>query len=407
MTLTGESLHEHVVRCAWLLRPGQPPLSQVRLTVVDGVLREVGSVPADERHLIEPVVVIPELVNAHTHLEFSKVTAPLEPSQPFPDWIRAVIGYRRQHPEADDIRAAVTSGVQESVRGGVGLIGEICTSDAAASQLQTDMANARRAAVCFREFIGFRAEDVPQRVADLKALMAADPAGPEGPMRTGLSPHAPYSVHPQLFESIVDCARTAACPIAMHLAETRDEIALLQHREGRFRDFLEGLGLWSDSALGEYRSVRPYLEALATCPRALAVHCNYLTDDEIRFLARHPHVAVVYCPRTHAWFGHSEHPAARLRQAGANVILGTDSRASNPDLSIWRELQLATRLSGGALWERLSEVTTASASALGCDAADFQLQPDRPLRMTRLRGECQTQAGLNGYLLTAGCDVVG
>ena len=87
------------------------------------------------------------------------------------------------------------------------------------------------------------------------------------------------------------------------------------------------------------RSIREFLEQLARVPRALAIHGNYFSEDDIRFLSGHPNVATVYCPRTHACFGHTKHPIQRLLAAGARVVLGTDGRASNPDLSIWKELQ--------------------------------------------------------------------
>lgn len=393
-----------VVRCAWLLRPGRPPLPDRRLTIESGVLTDITAVPADERSLIAPVAVVPALVNAHTHLEFSSVARPLEPSAPFPDWIRSVIGYRRQHPAESDICAAVASGLQQSDQAGVRLVGEICTSDAAAGELQRGVAKTGRRAVCFRELIGFRSADVSQRMADLDAILTA---AAERPVQLGLSPHAPYSVHPQLFEAVVSQARTHDCPVAMHLAETRDELELLQHRTGRFRKFLDDLGLWDEGALGEYRGIRPYLEALATCRHALAVHGNYLQDEDIRFLADHPHVAVVYCPRTHRWFGHDAHPAEKLRRAGATVVLGTDSRASNPDLSIWRELQLATRMSADALWQRLPDVTTTAAAAMGYDSADYDLQTGRRADFVQVRCDCVTQSALGEFLLSAACDVIG
>ena len=410
MTATGS--HTPQTRyCRWLLRPGQPPIADVRLTVDGGVLADISPVPADERHLIAPVAIAPQFVNAHTHLEFSSLTHPLEPRTPFPDWIRAVIGYRRQHPTQADIQEAVTQGLTECRQGGTALIGEITTSDAGASAL----AGGAGSTISFREFIGFHGDVVDDRIAQLHNL--GQTVADESPVIPGLSPHAPYSVNPRLFEAIVTAGRERGWVVAMHLAETRDELELLQHRRGLFRELLAGLNLWDDSALGEYTSIRPYLEGLAGCHRALAIHGNYLTDDEIMFLSRHPHVAVVYCPRTHAWFGHPPHPAERLRQAGVTVVLGTDSRASNPDLSIWRELQHATRaasaLSGvagdspaRAIWDLLPEITTTAAAALSRDAADFAITVGRPLQVVELSCRCETQAALNDALLSAACNVL-
>ncbi len=74
------------------------------------------------------------------------------------------------------------------------------------------------------------------------------------------------------------------------------------------------------------------------------IHGNYLAPDEIEFLAGHAdRLAVVYCPRTHERFGHPRYPLARMLATGVRVALGTDSRASNPDLSLLEELRHVAR----------------------------------------------------------------
>ena len=82
-----------------------------------------------------------------------------------------------------------------------------------------------------------------------------------------------------------------------------------------------------------------FLQALTNCSQGWIIHGNYLDDSEIQFLAQNRNLTLVYCPRTHAAFGHSTHPWRRLLELGGNVAIGTDSRASNPDLSLFAELQ--------------------------------------------------------------------
>ena len=72
--------------------------------------------------------------------------------------------------------------------------------------------------------------------------------------------------------------------------------------------------------------------------RVIIAHGNYLDHEEIEFLASHRELAVAYCPRTHAFFGHADHPWQKLIERGGLVAIGTDGRGSNPDLSIWNEL---------------------------------------------------------------------
>jgi cytosine/adenosine deaminase-related metal-dependent hydrolase len=115
------------------------------------------------------------------------------------------------------------------------------------------------------------------------------------------------------------------------------------------------------------RSVREFIEALAAAPRSLVIHGNYLTDDEIALAAQHAQrMTVVYCPRTHAYFGHPPYPLARMLAAGVAMAVGTDSRASNPDLSLLEELrQIASRHADVPPAKILELGTLAGARALG------------------------------------------
>ena len=125
----------------------------------------------------------------------------------------------------------------------------------------------------------------------------------------------------------------------MHLAESREELEWIHSNSGPFREILGEAGA-ARSREGQRSSILDYLELLAGASRALVVHGNYLTDEELDFIAaRAATMAVVYCPRTHAFFGHQPYPLARMLEMGVPVALGTDSRASNPDLSVLAEMQ--------------------------------------------------------------------
>jgi cytosine/adenosine deaminase-related metal-dependent hydrolase len=126
----------------------------------------------------------------------------------------------------------------------------------------------------------------------------------------------------------------------MHLAESLDELQLLKSGDGPLVDFLEELDAWDPEAIP--RGIRPinYLRQLAMARRSLVIHGNYLSYDEIGFAGAHnAQMSVVYCPRTHEYFGHAPYPLQQMLDAGVNVCLGTDSRASNPDLGLWQEMR--------------------------------------------------------------------
>ncbi len=129
----------------------------------------------------------------------------------------------------------------------------------------------------------------------------------------------------------------------MHLAETRAELELLSKGTGEFVEMLSAFGVWREGLIPKRSRILDYLEPLADVDRGLVVHGNYLSDEDIAFLAKHPQLSVVYCPRTHAYFGHENHPWPKLIEAGVRVALGTDSRASNPDLNVWEEVKFLRR----------------------------------------------------------------
>lgn len=361
---------ESVLRCAWLVNPASEPEQDVRLSIVDGVVAELTPVPTDERHLIEPVAILPRFVNVHTHLEFSNRKTPAEPALPFTDWITAVVTDRRGQSTVETA-AAVTSGVDECRASGAQVIGEICTSDAGLTALSsTDFDGT---VVAFRELLSFTRDRLDEQLSIARRHIQSHVDEGQADVRRALSPHAPYSVHPELFEAAVDMARDSESCIAMHLAETQSELELLQHQSGEFVDFLSRLNLWDDSVLQPGTRILKYLEKLAQCSRALAIHGNYFTDEDIHFLSRHPHVATVFCPRTHAWFQHGPRPWKRIKAAGGTVLLGTDSRASNPDLNIWRELQCVAADGQEAIWNLLPMITTDAAAALQMPTEQFRI----------------------------------
>ena len=276
------------------------------------------------------VAIVPGLVNAHTHLEFSELAAPLGQSgTPLVDWIREVISHRGQR-NSPSI-SAIERGLLESAQSGVTTIGEIATGRIAGYQVD---ASHRMATLLF-EAIGFsRARSVSALDAILEKLdEAAD-------VRLGISPHAPYTVHPKLLVALAELSTERRVPLAMHLAESRDELRLLAHGDGPFRDLLEERSMWDESAIPHGSRPLDYLRQLDRGHRALVVHGNYLDDEELEYLAaRADRMSLVYCPRTHSYFAHEPYPLARALALGVNVAVGTDSRASNPDLNMWNELR--------------------------------------------------------------------
>jgi aminodeoxyfutalosine deaminase len=301
------------------------------------------------------VAILPGLVNAHVHLDFSDLPAPLgHQGIGFVDWIRRVMAFRQQSAQVE--RQPLALGLAESLSGGVTALADVVQPNQplAASQIKV---------TALLELIAPTADRVAAAVKLAEAHLNA--AGPRG-----LSPHAPYSVHPDLLAAVVELSNRYKIPVAMHLAESPEELELLRHGRGPLRTLLEELGAWEAATIP--RGTRPlhYLRLLAGAHRALVVHGNFLDDEEISLLGgAADRMSVVYCPRTHDWFAHRDYPLEKFLAAGATVALGTDGRGSSPDLSLLGEMRSAARKHPGVpLAAILRMATIQGARALGQEA---------------------------------------
>jgi cytosine/adenosine deaminase-related metal-dependent hydrolase len=161
-------------------------------------------------------------------------------------------------------------------------------------------------------------------------------------------------------------------PLATHLAESREEGELLEYHRGPFVPFLSELGVWDEHGL--VIGAQEVLQLTAQTDNTLLVHGNYLDPET----AIPPRVSIIYCPRTHAAFGHAPYPLRALLGKGVRVALGTDSLASNPDLDVLAEARfvrlLYPDLPGATL---LRMATLSGALALGWQNETGSLTPGK------------------------------
>lgn len=348
-------------RAKWIVPVEGRPLEGGAVAVHDGRIVTVSERAPEHAIDLGEVAIIPGLVNAHSHLEFSALSEPLSPGLPFTEWLQRVVAYRREHPTI--VSQAIERGLTEALQGGTTLIGDIATSGWTPKDYSLPNRVGPRVVV-FQELLGLS----PQRIEPLQQLAEVhlrDEAN-GAIARQMLSPHAPYSVHPEVLEHAVQLtAAHRGRTLAIHLAETVAERELLASGTGEFRTFLETMGVWQDHLFGG-RSYTDLLEQLGELPRGLLIHGNDLRDQELMRLAQFPHLTLVYCPRTHAAFGHPPHPWLTLLSLGGSVAIGTDSRASNPDVNLWNELQfLADRFPDVPHHTILKMATLNGASGLG------------------------------------------
>ncbi len=341
-----------------LLRDGVVVIAGSRLVGVEQ------SGPQETAIDLGNVAILPGLINAHTHLEFSDLAAPIGcPGMPFAEWIRAVVAYRRTRTDADRA-AAVGRGLAECQQCGTTSVGDIATASWPLDEFSATASNVQ--ATIFLESIGLRQARVEAAIEASRFHLGL---GATRGLKVGLSPHAPYTAHPDLVRRLAGLSAATGVPLAMHLAESRDELELLKTGSGPLRNLLIEFDAWDDEAIRPGSTPLDYLRLVSAVSRALIIHGNYLRDEEIAFIGRRARqMSVIYCPRTHAYFQHASYPLAKLTAAGVNVALGTDSRASNPDLNLLAEMrEVADR--GLAPAEQILQMGTINgARALGREA---------------------------------------
>ncbi len=317
-------------RADWVFTGVGEPIKDGVLIEQDGMLVEYASWKHQQIDVdLGQSLIIPGLVNAHTHLDLGALRGKLPPPTQFTDWLVQVIAYRRQV-NASEWTASIHEGIRESIRHGTTWLGDISYNGESLDALQSTGLNY----LVFREIIGMKRERA-ELAMDLADDWVNDDSNTGG---RGLSPHAPYTVSEGLLTLLHACFHQV--PMAMHVAETREELQLLNDKAGPFRDFLQSLGVWHPDQF--FGSIDDVIHLLDDLDQAYLVHGNYLTREQWQRLSST--TTVVYCPRTHAYFGHEPHPYLAMLADGVNVALGTDSLASNPDLSILNECRF--------LWQR-------------------------------------------------------
>lgn len=354
-------------RIGWLFTMCGAPIQDATVSVEDDhiVSIEETGIWHDAVDLSQWAV-MPALINAHTHLEFSNLKDPLgTQGMTFPQWIMEVIRYRQGFGEnlAVEKTQAVRSGLKQSADCGVGVVGEIATLPL----LEVAYDRPEVQIVSFLEMLGLDPDREEERLTQAHEH-AVYPWSHENVV-PGLSPHAPYSAGLGIINQCVRLSQEHQLPLAMHLAESLEELELLEKGAGPFRVMLENMGLFQEADFPGGKKPADYIQLLSPAYRAMVVHGNYLSEPEIALLKRHREtMSVCYCPRTHAYFHHDRHPIEALLAEGIRVVLGTDSRASSPDLDIWAEVKHVSEAFPDIPAEQLLPMVTSDAAfALGLE----------------------------------------
>lgn len=325
------------------------------------------------------VVVMPGLVNAHTHLELSYLRDRIAPGSKFVSWIRRVMAARRERPDprSAEIMDAVDRGISEAIAFGTALVGDVSNTLVTYGPLaESDLAG-----VVFYELIKFNAPEPSAFVDTAAQEVGALPQSDR--WRASLAAHAPYSVAPLVLRAIRKAIdRDPFAPLSIHLSESPDEIEFIQRGTGDWRSLLEDVGAWDPAWTPPGVSPVQYLDESGFLDaRVLAVHGVQMSDDDLARLAKRG-ATVVTCPRSNGHTGAGAPPISAFYRSGVQVAVGTDSLASTPDLNVFAELAtlraLAPEVPAASL---LESATLAGARALGFDAHYGSIDPGKRARL--------------------------
>ncbi len=366
---------------AWVVPVDRPPIRNGRVSVSDGRIVAVDAPPARAdrsapiRNLGE-VVLLPGLVNAHTHIELSWMRGRVPPAGAFTQWVRQLFAVRGMAAAEGDhaarVRTAAADAVADMRATGTSVVGDVSNG---LGVVNVAAQGGLRGWV-FHELLGFREVDHSSIV---RTRDARDQAAPRaGNLRIAIAAHAPYSVSPELFGDVRDEAAARGVPTTVHVGESAEELALLRDGTGEWARLLRELGVWRDDWTPPAMGPVHYLDRLGFWRRhVLAVHSVQLTDEELELL-RAREATLVTCPRSNVWVGVGDPPIARFYASGVDVAVGTDSLASVEDLNLFSELKAMRRLAPGVPAGRFIEsATLTGARALGVEAEHGSLTPGK------------------------------
>lgn len=356
----------------WVLPVTSAPVRDGTVIEHDGRIVYVGARrPApDTRDDVDlgNALLMPGLVNAHCHLELTAMRGFLD-GLAFREWILRLTSARRAVLTPEMLLDSARLGVVEGLLHGVTTFAD--TGDTGTgfdAMLEYGVRG-----ICYREVFGPDPKQCAESIAALARSVTAMRERETSLVRVGVSPHAPYTVADDLFRATTAFARHEGYPLAVHIAESEVESALVVRAAGAFADGLRARGIQVEP---RGRTPIALLESLGVLDvKPLLIHCVRVDDTDIASIAKYD-AAVAHCPASNAKFGHGIAPLAQLRAAGIRVGLGTDSVASSDRMDLLDEARVAALFANArearhdALTapEALALATIGSARALGLDS---------------------------------------
>ena len=304
-------------------------------------------------------IITPGFVNAHCHLELSHMKDMIPANTGLQEFVKQIVSLRKV--EEHVIQEAIEKAENEMRANGIVAVGDISnTLDTLTQKAKHNLA--------YYTFVELYDLD-PTRASDkIIAGLEIQKTFEQNCIRASLVPHAPYSVTNSLWKLLSE--HFGAHTISMHNQETPDENDFFKTKTGSFLGMYErtkvSLDFFEPTGLSSLQSVLPIFKNANT---SILVHNSFSSSDDISAVQKQmPNTFWCLCPNANQYIEQTMPPIELLRAGGANIIIGTDSYASNWSLNILDELKTIQKHNAQIpLEEMLSWATINGARALQMD----------------------------------------
>jgi aminodeoxyfutalosine deaminase len=359
----------------------RPAIENGAVVVAGGRIIAVGTWSTIRRNFpgnatdLGETVLLPGLVNAHCHLDYTHMAGLFPPQKSFCDWIKLITTEKAQWTFSDYADSWI-DGAKQLLHSGTTTVADI---EAVPELLPHVWETTPLRVWSFLEMTGVKSRRKPELI--LREAREKLESLPQGRATAALSPHAPYSTTPALLRLAAAFARKHKLRVTTHVAESAAEFEMFKQARGELYDWLRR-NQRDMRDCGSHSPVQLLARHNALGSHLLAVHVNHLAAGDAALLAR-KRTSVVHCPRSHEYFCHAPFPFDSLAKAGVNLCLGTDSLASvvagrkqKPALSMFAEMRsFAARQPGVSAKTILQMATINGAHALGRKGKLGQLSP--------------------------------
>lgn len=323
----------------WVLPIAGKPIENGTVAESGGKITYAGpreGAPAGEDYELGDAILLPGLINTHTHLELTVMRGFLE-DLCFSDWINKLRRSRNEVLTNESLLDSARLGILEGLHAGITAYADTCSSGV----VMQAMKELGVRGIMYQETFGPDPKVADAAMKELDARVSALLPQQTDLVALGVSPHAPYTVSDELYSAAGKYARSKNLPLAMHIAESGAEQAIVAEGSG---DFAEGWKKRGIEVKKRARSPIALLEKLGLLgDRSLLIHCVRLDDADISSIAR-SRSSVAHCPASNAKFGHGVAPLLPLLAAGVRVGIGSDSVASNNRMDLLDEARLSVLL---------------------------------------------------------------